>query len=108
MEGLTRLFQFCLADLEKGVEELAPALQRILAVDCADPNAMFNRNASSDELRYIGHLPAFLNSLEYTPPHADPSSATTNGPAPPPCSRTSGKPQLTTYDALPADRSRKS
>lgn len=48
MEGLTQLFELAKADLEKGVEEMVPALETMLSVDCADPTSMFNRNAGSD------------------------------------------------------------
>jgi len=48
VEGLTKLFELVKADLETQVEEMVPALQKILAVDCADPCSMFNRNAGSD------------------------------------------------------------
>ena len=48
MEGLTKIFEYARADLEKGVEEMVPALQRVLEVDCVNPNSMFNRNAGSD------------------------------------------------------------
>jgi hypothetical protein len=43
---------------------MVPALQKMLTVDCMDPNSMFNRNAGSDELRYMRYVPAFLTSLE--------------------------------------------
>ena len=43
---------------------MIPALQTLLAVDCVDPTAMFNRNAGSDELRYMRQVPAYLTSLE--------------------------------------------
>lgn len=65
VEGLTTLFELATKDLEKGVEEMIPALKAILAVDCIDSMSMFNRNAGSDELRYIRLVPAFLTSLEY-------------------------------------------
>ena len=45
---------------------MIPALQTLLAVDCVDPTAMFNRNAGSDELRYMRQVPAYLTSLEYS------------------------------------------
>lgn len=61
---MTELFELVKADLEKGVEEMVPALQSLLAVDCYDYTSMFNRNAGSDELRYIGYVPAFLTSIE--------------------------------------------
>lgn len=48
VEPLTRIFQLARDDLEKGVEEMVPALQSVLAVNCADPNSMFNKNAGSD------------------------------------------------------------
>lgn len=44
---------------------MIPAVQSLLAVDCYDPSSMFNRNAGSDELRYLRNVPAFLTSLEY-------------------------------------------
>lgn len=64
MEGLTKIFEYARADLEKGVEEMVPALQKVLEVDCVNPNSMFNRNAGSDELRYLRFVPEFLTSLE--------------------------------------------
>jgi hypothetical protein len=42
------LFELAKNDLEKGVEEMIPALQALLAVDCLDPTSMFNRNVGSD------------------------------------------------------------
>jgi hypothetical protein len=48
VEGLTQLFELARADLEQGVEEMVPALQTLLAVDCVESAAMFNRNAGSD------------------------------------------------------------
>lgn len=65
VEGLTTLFELAKNDLEKGVEEMIPALQALLAVDCLDPTSMFNRNVGSDQLRYMRQVPAFLTSLEY-------------------------------------------
>ncbi|CAM6001669.1 unnamed protein product [Sphagnum balticum] len=62
--GLTQLVRLATEDLFKGVEEMAAALVKVLAVDCADPGHMFNRNAGSDELRYVRELPPFLDSLE--------------------------------------------
>ena len=44
---------------------MIPAIQSMLAVDCIDPTSMFNKNAGSDQLRYIRYVPAFLTSLEY-------------------------------------------
>lgn len=44
--------------------EMVPALQRMLEVISDDKNNMFNKNAGSDELRYLSLVPAFLDSLE--------------------------------------------
>ena len=41
------------------------ALETMLSVDCIDPTAMFNRNAGSDQLRYMNFIPAYLTQLEY-------------------------------------------
>lgn len=43
--------------------EMVPAIQRMLQVVSEDRNNMFNRNAGSDELRYLRLVPAYLNSL---------------------------------------------
>jgi len=43
---------------------MAPALQKVLSVDCVDANSMFNRNSGSDELRYMKFVSSFLTSLE--------------------------------------------
>lgn len=48
VDGLTTLFELATKDLEKGVEEMIPALKAILTVDCYDNTSMFNRNAGSD------------------------------------------------------------
>ena len=61
---MTQLFELAKSDLEKGVEEMIPALQTMLSVECVDPMSMFNRNAGSDELRYMRFVPSFLTSLE--------------------------------------------
>lgn len=42
---------------------MVPALQKVLEVCSSDKNNMFNKNAGSDELRYLYLIPAFLNSL---------------------------------------------
>lgn len=43
---------------------MIPAFQAMLSVDCIDQTSMFNRNAGSDELRHMRHVPAYLTSLE--------------------------------------------
>ena len=62
---MTKIFEYAKADLEKGIEEMGPALQKVLSVDCVDGNSMFNRNSGSDELRYMKFVAEFLTSLEY-------------------------------------------
>ena len=79
VEGLTKLFELAKKDLEKGVEEMIPALQAMLSVDCIDPTSMFNKNAGSDELRYMGQVPALLTALEYIFHDEGPSYGTNNG-----------------------------
>ena len=76
---------------------MIPALQTLLSVDCVDPTAMFNRNAGSDELRYMRQVPAYLTSLEYSSYNSDPSFATKAGPSPTPTYKTCERPQLTTF-----------
>lgn len=43
---------------------MVPAIQKMLQVVSEDKNSMFNRNAGSDQLRYLRLVPAYLNSLE--------------------------------------------
>lgn len=65
IDGLTQLFDFARVDLfESGMLEMVPAIQAMLLVISQDPNNMFNKNAGSDELRYLRLVPTFLDSLE--------------------------------------------
>ena len=64
IEPLTKVFNYAKDDLFNGVYEMIPAIETILNVDTTDKFAMFNKNAASDELRYLRILPAFLNSLK--------------------------------------------
>ena len=44
---------------------MIPALQKVLEVVSEDKNNIFNKNAGSDELRYMRFVPKFLDSLQY-------------------------------------------
>ncbi len=63
IQGITRLFELAKNDLFNGVEEMVPAIQKVLEVDTPDKNNMFNKNSGSDELRYLKFMPTFLDSL---------------------------------------------
>ena len=83
IEGLTQLFDFARADLfEKEVLEMVPALKTMLMVISQDSNNMFNKNAGSDELRYLRLVPTFLDSLEYKMYNLGPSSGMRSIPSP--------------------------
>lgn len=83
IEGLTQLFDFARADLfEKEVLEMVPALKTMLMVISQDSNNMFNKNAGSDELRYLRLVPTFLDSLEYQMYNLGPSSGMGSIPSP--------------------------
>ena len=43
---------------------MVPALERVLEVVSEDKNNIFNKNAGSDELRYMRFVPKFLDSLQ--------------------------------------------
>ena len=69
---------------------MVPAMQSVLAVNCADPSSMFNKNAGSDELRYLRQLPDYLSSLEYPPADIGRICSTSSGQNRPPPWRLSG------------------